>query len=243
MNGDRRSIRKLVNDLLAFGIDDLNVDIVLCPPSIYLDFVGQLIKGTSIKLGAQDLNRRDKGAYTGEISGPMLRDIGCDYVIIGHCERRLGFGETDLSVAKKFAGAKAHGLKPILCVGETLEQKTKGLSQTVVIEQLNAVLARVGIEGFRNSIVSYEPIWAIGTGRTITPEEGQKVHRVIRERLASVDEEIAQEIRILYGGSVKPHNALDLFSESDIDGGLIGKAALDAKDFMDICLAANGKKQ
>jgi triosephosphate isomerase len=189
-------------------------------------------------LGAQNVSEHASGAFTGETAGSMLRDTGCEFVIVGHSERRALMGETSSIVAAKFKAALATGLKPILCVGETLEQRESGQTKAVIDEQLNAVLDEVGIDGFGDAVVAYEPVWAIGTGVTASPEQAQEVHRHIRALLESRDAGVAEKIKILYGGSVKGDNAAGLFSNPDIDGGLIGGASLKSDDFLAIAEAA-----
>ena len=211
----------------------------VCPPYVYLPLVQQALKGSAVALGAQNLSLwADSGAYTGEISGRMLDEFGCRYVIVGHSERRGLMGETDDAVAEKVERALAANLTPILCVGETLAQREDGETEAVVLAQLGAVMERCGAQGLARSVVAYEPVWAIGTGRTATPEQAQQVHAVLRGAVAQKDAKIADSLRILYGGSVKPENAAELFAQNDIDGGLIGGAALDASAFLAICQAA-----
>lgn len=215
------------------------VDIAICPPYVYLPLVQQTLQGSAVALGAQNLSLwADAGAYTGEISGRMLDEFGCRYVIVGHSERRGLMGETDDAVAEKVERALAANLTPILCVGETLAQREDGETESVVLAQLGAVMERCGVQGLARSVVAYEPVWAIGTGRTATPEQAQQVHAVLRGAVAQKDAKIADSLRILYGGSVKPENAAELFAQNDIDGGLIGGAALDATAFLAICQAA-----
>ncbi len=196
------------------------------------------ISGTPIGLGAQDVSDEDSGAYTGEVAGAMLQDVGCRYVIVGHSERRSIYGESDEFTARKHAAALRHGLTPILCVGELLEEREQGATEQVVERQLDAVIDLVGIEGLNGAVIAYEPVWAIGTGKTATPEQAQEVHAFIRGRLGSESTAIAESTRILYGGSVKAANAPELFSMPDIDGGLIGGASLSADEFLAICRAA-----
>jgi triosephosphate isomerase len=200
----------------------------------------RLLQGSVIALGAQDLcEQTGEGAYTGEVSGAMLRDAGCRYVIVGHSERRTIYGEDDQRVAEKFFAARAAGLTPILCVGERLEERERGDTEAVVARQLDAVLNREGgAAALAGAVIAYEPVWAIGTGRTATPEQAQQVHAFIRRRIAGRDRGVADRLQILYGGSVKPGNAAELFAMADIDGGLIGGASLDAEHFLAICRAA-----
>jgi triosephosphate isomerase len=191
-------------------------------------------------LGAQNVAAQASGAYTGEVSAAMLRDVGCSHAIVGHSERRAMYGETDEIVVAKFRAARAEGLVPILCVGETLDERRAGGTMRVVSGQIEAVLQHVGVESFADAIVAYEPVWAIGTGQTATPDQAQEVHANIRATFASADAKISSGLRILYGGSVKGANAADLFAMDDIDGGLIGGASLDSDQFLAICHAASG---
>ncbi len=211
---------------------------LLCPPYPYLRAVVEWVGG-EIGVGAQDLSTRTgSGAYTGEVSGAMLADVGCTHVIVGHSERRGLFGESDETVAGKFEAAQGAGLTPILCVGETLEEREADRTETVVRRQIAAVLDRVGVGAFANAVVAYEPVWAIGTGKTATPEQAQQVHALIRAMIAAQDATIAAGLIILYGGSVKAGNAAQLLAMDDIDGGLVGGASLDASEFLSIFRAA-----
>ena len=213
------------------------VDCAVCVPFPYLAQAQQKLAGSNVKWGAQDVHQLDKGAYTGEVSAPMLRDFGCRYVIVGHSERRAYYGESSRLVAEKFLAAQQAGLIPILCVGETLQQRESGVTENVVAEQLDALTGLGGAQALRNSVVAYEPVWAIGTGKTATAEQAQAVHGFIRRRIASQDGQIAAGLCILYGGSVKAGNAAELFAMPDIDGGLIGGASLVAEEFLAICRA------
>ncbi len=225
-------------DAVAEGMKQLSgVDCAVCVPFPYLFQAQQKLSGTSVKWGAQDVHQLEKGAYTGEVSASMLQDFGCRYVIVGHSERRSLYGESSQLVAEKFAAVQKTGMLPILCVGETLEQREAGSTETVVAEQLDAVIALLGVQCLREAVVAYEPVWAIGTGKTATPEQAQAVHAFIRQRIAEHDEQVAAGLCILYGGSVKAGNAAELFAMSDIDGGLIGGASLIAEDFLAICRA------
>ena len=225
-------------DAVAEGMKQLSgVDCAVCVPFPYLFQAQQQLSGTSVKWGAQDVHQLEKGAYTGEVSASMLQDFGCRYVIVGHSERRSLYGESSQLVAEKFAAVQKTGMLPILCVGETLEQREAGSTETVVAEQLDAVIALLGVQCLREAVVAYEPVWAIGTGKTATPEQAQAVHAFIRQRIAEHDEQVAAGLCILYGGSVKAGNAAELFAMSDIDGGLIGGASLIAEDFLAICRA------
>lgn len=238
MNGTLDTIRPLMGKLIEGIRADVKAEIVICPPFVYLAEVASLLGKSGMVLGAQNLARHDSGAYTGEISAAMLLDYQCRYVIVGHSERRTLYGETDVLVAEKFAQANKAGLTPILCVGEYLEEREAGDTDNVIARQLDAVITKCSIESFDQAVIAYEPVWAIGTGRTATPEQAQEVHAFIRLRLARHDERIADNVRILYGGSVKATNAEELFTMADIDGGLIGGASLDANDFLTICRAA-----
>ena len=236
--------RAFVSELLA-GIKEgvsaaSGVEVIVCPPFVYLDQAASLLAGTSISLGAQNLCQvAGQGAYTGEISSDMLRDLSCGHVIVGHSERRNIYGETDALVAEKTIVAANAGLTPILCVGELLEERESGRTEQVVGRQLDALLqSEDGVAALRQTVIAYEPVWAIGTGKTATPDQAQEVHAFIRQRLAQTSQDLANDTRILYGGSVKPGNAAELFGMPDIDGGLIGGASLEAEGFLAICRAA-----
>jgi len=237
MNGNRDSAVKLADAVLQ-GPDGRKAEVLLCPPFVHLADVSRALKGSGIRLGAQDLCAEDNGAFTGEVSGAMLRDLGCSHVIVGHSERRALFGEDDAWVARKFMAAQKAGLVPILCVGETLAEREAGATHAVVGRQLQAVLGAAGIGAFVQAVVAYEPVWAIGTGRTAKSDQAQEVHALIRGLLAGEDAKIASAVRLLYGGSVKAANAAELFRMPDIDGGLVGGASLDAAEFLAICTAA-----
>ncbi len=213
---------------------------LVCPPFPYLATAAKLLGGSGVKLGAQTVSEHESGAFTGEVSPGMLKDIGCEYVIVGHSERRALYGESSFQVAAKFKAAQAAGLTPILCVGETLEERESGATESVVDYQLGAVLDAAGIAAFGSAVIAYEPVWAIGTGKTATPEQAQDVHRHIREKLSEQDADIAAGVQILYGGSMKGDNAAGLLAMPDIDGGLIGGASLKANDFLAIAAAAAG---
>ncbi len=213
------------------------VDCTVCVPFPYLAQAQQMLRASSVKWGAQDVHQMDKGAYTGEVAASMLCDFGCRHVIVGHSERRSLYGETSQLVAEKFVAAQKAGLLPILCVGETLAQRENGTTEAVVAEQLDAVIKLLGVQSLRNAVLAYEPVWAIGTGQTASPQQAQAVHAFIRQRVASLDGQVAQGLCILYGGSVKATNAAELFSMADIDGGLIGGASLVAEEFLAICRA------
>ncbi len=240
MNGSLASVRELLAGIKE-GIDAVKrAEVAVCPPAIYIPEVQSQLAGTPIAWGGQDLSVHDAGAYTGEISGPMLRDFDCKYVIIGHSERRTYHGESDQLVAQKFEAARRNGLVPIFCIGETLEEREAGTTEAVVARQVDAVIEHCGVEMLGEGVIAYEPVWAIGTGRTATPEQAQEVHAFIRGRIAEKSAAVAESLRILYGGSMKPDNASDLLAQPDIDGGLIGGASLKANDFLAICTAANG---
>jgi triosephosphate isomerase len=211
---------------------------VVCPPFILIPLAAKELAGTAAAWGGQNLDAHKSGAYTGEVSGPMLKDFGCTYVIVGHSERRALFGESDQVVAEKFKAAQEAGLTPILCVGELLAEREANQTESVVARQLDAVLNLVGIGALEKSVIAYEPVWAIGTGKTATPQQAQDVHKFIRGRIAVKDAKIADGLRILYGGSMKGANAKELISQPDIDGGLIGGASLQAEEFLTICRAA-----
>jgi triosephosphate isomerase len=239
MNGSRASVAELLGGLKA-GIGQVTTaEVAVCAPAIYLPDTRAALTATPIKWGGQDLSVHASGAYTGEIAGSMLNDFGCHYVIIGHSERRAYHAETDETVAQKFAAARAVGLVPILCVGETLEEREQGITEEVVGRQLDAVVAHCGIDTVGEGVIAYEPVWAIGTGMTATPEQAQQVHAFIRARLAAGSQAVADGMRILYGGSMNPKNAAELVAQPDIDGGLIGGASLKAPDFLAVCSAAN----
>lgn len=220
------------------GVVGLPLDVAVCVPYPYLDQAHAALGGSNVSWGAQDVSEHAQGAYTGEVSAAMLNDFGCRYAIVGHSERRSYYGDTDASVAAKFEAALKAGLVPILCVGETLEEREANVTTAVVTRQLDAVISRCGVAALVKSVVAYEPVWAIGTGRTASPEQAQEVHAMIRARVAREDAAVAAGLRILYGGSMKPSNAKELMAQPDIDGGLIGGAALVAADFVAICTAA-----
>ncbi|HPG00108.1 MAG TPA: triose-phosphate isomerase [Kiritimatiellia bacterium] len=229
----------LVNGLKADLAAMDKVDVVVCPPFTALAAVAQALKDTKIAVGAQNMHWEKSGAFTGEVSAEMLREIGVHYVILGHSERRAYFHETDETVNRKTKAALAAGLRPIVCVGETLEQREAGQMASVVESQVRGSLAGLSSADLLGTVVAYEPVWAIGTGRTATPAQAQEVHALIRGVLKSMaDEHVAQSVRIQYGGSVKGSNAKELFGQQDIDGGLIGGASLEAKSFVDIVRGA-----
>jgi triosephosphate isomerase len=234
MNASKDSVDNLIKDLLT-GMDGITSEVLVCAPFPYLAQVELLIQGSKVMLGAQNLNTNASGAYTGEVSADMIKDFGARHVIVGHSERRSLYGETSAMVAEKTKAAFNAGLIPLLCIGESIEQRDSGNTEAVIEKQLSAVIELVGIEAFNQIIIAYEPVWAIGTGVTATPEQAQEAHLFIRSLLAKNDESVAQKTPILYGGSMNASNASELISCADIDGGLIGGAALKAEDFLQIC--------
>lgn len=236
MNGTRAGINELLRVLVPAVSHGINgVDIVVCPPFPYLNVVADAIKGCEIVLGAQNVWCEKEGAFTGEISPGMLADCRARYVIIGHSERRGHLAESDELIARKFDAAQQADLIPILCVGETLAQRNNGAAKAAVAAQVDAVLTRAGVAAFERAVIAYEPVWAIGTGRSATAQEAQQMHAFIRELVAGQDADVAGVIQLLYGGSVSPANAAELFEQADIDGGLVGGASLDASAFIEIC--------
>ncbi len=239
MHGNRASSSALLSTLRSGVGAKAQAEIAVCPPYLYIPLAAETLKGSAIVWGGQNLDVHSSGAYTGEIAGAMLRDHGCTYVIVGHSERRALYGENDVLVAEKYAAAQAAGLIPILCVGETLTERESSQTENVVARQLDTVIEKNGIASFTKAVVAYEPVWAIGTGKTATPEQAQAVHAFIRAKLGKLDRNISGGVRILYGGSVKGSNAKELFSQPDIDGGLIGGASLQAEEFLTIIRAAD----
>jgi triosephosphate isomerase len=239
MHGTRSENARLIEEVTSRYPADPAADCIVCPPYVYLQEVGRLLRDSAILLGAQDVSAADThGAFTGEVSATMLKDVGCQYVVVGHSERRLLYRESDQLVARKFAAAQARALVPILCVGEQLADRETGRTREVVGRQLDAVLELCGAHTLANAVIAYEPVWAIGTGRNATPEQAQEVHAFIRARIAAQDATISEVTRILYGGSVKASNAAELFAMPDVDGGLIGGASLKADEFLAILAAA-----
>ncbi len=239
MHGSKAFILDLVTGLNSKSGELKGVDVAVCPPSLYIDYTMRSLSTDVIAVGAQNMAEEpNQGAFTGEGSASMLKDLGCRYVILGHSERRAIYGETNAEVANKVRVALEAGITPILCVGETLQERESGVMELVISEQLDAVLDLIGIAAFEGVVIAYEPVWAIGTGVTASPEQAQDVHAFIREKLAQLDAQVADNVVIQYGGSVKPGNAKELFGQPDIDGGLIGGASLDADDFIAICKAA-----
>ncbi|NND44523.1 MAG: triose-phosphate isomerase [Xanthomonadales bacterium] len=240
MHGSDSFIRSLLGGIVSGleqgGKDPENAaEVVVFPPFPYLPLVQSLLQETSLRWGGQNLNPHASGAHTGEVAASMLLEFGCRYVLVGHSERRALYGETDADVAARFVAARDAGLWPVLCVGETLAQREAGQTEAVIARQLDAVLAQVEVGSFATAIVAYEPVWAIGTGHTATPDQAQSVHAFIRDKFTGLDDTIGDSLRILYGGSVNGSNAADLFAEADIDGGLVGGASLKAPDFLAIC--------
>ena len=238
MHGSLAANARLLEALKAGLPEAEGLGYAVCAPYPYLAQVSQALSGSRIAWGAQNVSEHDSGAYTGEVSGAMLREFGCRFAIVGHSERRGLYGEDDGRVAAKFLAAQRAGLTPILCVGETLEQRENGETENVVGRQLDAALEAAGVAALADAVLAYEPVWAIGTGKNATPQQAQYVHAFIRARLAKRDASLAQRVTILYGGSVKPGNAGELFAMPDVDGGLVGGASLVAEDFIAICAAA-----
>jgi len=242
MNGSFEDTNELLigiaDNLIEHSESELNTEILICPPYVYLETASRLLSDTQMILGSQNVCTELKGAYTGEISSSMLKDLTCTYSIVGHSERRNIYGESDTTVGHKFDAAAKCGLNPILCLGESLEERLDNKAISVIKRQLDAVVDIAGVNAFAHAVIAYEPVWAIGTGKTATPQQAQDIHKNIREMIAQRSGKIADEIRILYGGSVKPNNAAEIFSMPDIDGGLIGGASLNADDFTAIIKAA-----
>lgn len=238
MHGSAADVERFTTALNAAALPD-DVDVLVCPPFPYLAQMVRHAEGTPLRIGAQNVCDKDgPGAYTGEVSAAMLADVGCRYAIVGHSERRALYGEDDEVVAVKFEAAREAGLTPIVCVGETLAEREAGDTENVLRRQLGTVLAECDVAAFETAVVAYEPVWAIGTGRTATPEQAQAAHAFLRAQIAAEDDILANRVRILYGGSVKPDNAAELFACEDVDGGLVGGASLDAESFLAICQAA-----
>ena len=242
MNGSLAANQALLQAIMPSLATLSGAQFAVCVPFPYLAQAQQQLRGSNIAHGAQDVCQFDAGAYTGGVSAAMLADLGCRYVIVGHSERRHIFGETDDVVALKFAASLKRRLTPILCVGETLAERESGVTEAVVARQLDAVVKHCEIEALRQAVVAYEPVWAIGTGKTATPQQAQAVHAFIRARLGAADRALAEGLQVLYGGSVKASNAAELFAMPDVDGGLIGGASLVAEEFGAICRAAARKE-
>jgi triosephosphate isomerase len=238
MNGGTAANEALVSAIVDGLPEGSGFRLLVCPPFPYLASIAGLVEGSKVALGAQNVSEHESGAFTGETAPSMLKDVGCEYVIVGHSERRAIYGESSEQVTAKFAAAQAAGVTPILCVGETLDEREAGTTEQVIDEQLDAVLNTAGVAAFAEAVIAYEPVWAIGTGMTATPEQAQDVHKHIRARLAAHDAELADKVQILYGGSMKGENAPGLLTMPDIDGGLIGGASLKANDFLAIAQAA-----
>jgi triosephosphate isomerase (TIM) len=238
MHGSRAETARLIEELLAQCPPAPAAACIVCPPFVYLHEAARLLRDSQVGLGAQDVCAEAHGAFTGEVSAAMLKDVGCENVIVGHSERRLLYRESDQLVARKFAAAQGRGLVPILCVGEQLAEREGGRTREVVARQLDAVLELCGAGALEHAVIAYEPVWAIGTGRNATAEQAQEVHSFLRARIGSRDARISQATRILYGGSVKAGNAAELFAMPDVDGGLIGGASLKADEFLAILAAA-----
>ena len=238
LNGTKESVTSLVNALKEPAAQSPSVEVAVCAPAIFIGLVESLAKDTAIKYGSEDVDVHTKGAFTGENSPEMIKEFGCKYAIVGHSERRAYHNETNEVVAAKYKAAQESGLIPVLCIGESLEQFEAKQTANVVKTQLQAVIDMNGIKSFENAVIAYEPIWAIGTGKTATPEIAQDVHATIRSFLASFDAAVADKVQILYGGSCNAKTAPDLFKQPDIDGGLVGGASLKPLDFAAIIKAA-----
>ncbi len=238
MNGSSDSVKELISGIKDGMASVTKAAVVVCPPAVYIACVSGAADGSAIKVGGQNICDEDGGAFTGEISADMLKDTGCEYAIVGHSERRALYGETDALVAKRFAAARRNGIIPIFCIGETLEERESGVTNDVCARQIDAVIDLEGVAALADSVIAYEPVWAIGTGKVATPEQAQEVHAFIRGKIAALDAGVAEGLQILYGGSMNPGNAKELIGQPDIDGGLIGGASLKAEDFLAICQAA-----
>jgi triosephosphate isomerase len=237
-NGETVANRRLLEKVRASAGALRGVEAAVCVPFTYLAQVQQILGDSNVAWGGQDVSQFGAGAYTGAVTATMLTDFGCKYVIVGHSERRAIFGDSDAIVAAKFEAARKAALLPILCVGESLQERESGVTESVVGRQIDAIVGASGVAALARAVVAYEPVWAIGTGKTATPEQAQAVHAFIRQRIAQLDPGVAAGLQILYGGSVKAANAAELFAQPDIDGGLIGGASLVADEFMAICQAA-----
>ncbi len=238
MHGSRAANQSLLSELEMNVKPEWPIDIVVFPPYVYLTDAVRMLEDGRIAVGAQDVCAESGGAFTGQVCASMLKDVGCTHVIVGHSERRRWYHEDDALIARKFGAALEAGLVPILCVGETLEERERHQTEAVIARQLDAVTAMHGAGGFTRALLAYEPVWAIGTGRTASPVQAQEVHAFLRGRIVGQDAKIGRQLRILYGGSVKGGNAAELFAMPDVDGGLIGGASLSAEEFLKICEAA-----
>ncbi|WP_426360370.1 triose-phosphate isomerase [Pseudocolwellia sp. HL-MZ19] len=239
MNGNLALVDTMTSELNNIKFSD-DVKVVICPSFVYLSALSAKIANNNIKLGAQNISEHASGAYTGEVSAYMLNEMSASYVIIGHSERRSIFGETDKQIAQKVKFALANGLTPILCIGESEAERVEERTDAVLSQQLQPVIDEIGIESFKDVVIAYEPVWAIGTGKTASPEMAQETHQFIRQFLAKNNAEIAEGVSLLYGGSVNAANSKELFAQTDIDGGLIGGASLKVDEFKIICSAAQG---
>jgi len=239
MNGNLAENDKLLNTISTLYDSSESIDVVICPPSIYIAQVSKELLKSKIKYGAQNVSANRNGAYTGEVSTSMLHDFGCSYVLLGHSERRSLNHESDIEIANKFSTAVQAEIIPVLCVGETLTQRQCDETFLVIAKQISTVVEQVGIQAFEHAVIAYEPVWAIGTGETASPEQAQEVHGQIRRQLSAFDGNIAANIQIIYGGSVNANNADSLFKQKDIDGGLVGGCSLNGDDFISICKAYN----
>nr|Q56738.1 RecName: Full=Triosephosphate isomerase; Short=TIM; Short=TPI; AltName: Full=Triose-phosphate isomerase [Vibrio sp. ANT-300]AAB48658.1 triosephosphate isomerase [Vibrio sp.] len=239
LNATKGSVEALINGLVDAAKDNATVEVAVCPPAVFIPQVEALTADTAITYGAQDCDVNTSGAFTGENSAVMLKEFGCKYTLVGHSERRVIHGESSEVVADKFAVTPENGLVPVLCIGETLEQFEAGETKAVVEAQLQAVVTKSGITSLNNAVIGYEPVWAIGTGKTATPEIAQEIPAHIRSWLAEQDAAVANKVQILYGGSVKPANSAELFGQADIDGGLVGGASLDAVEFSKVISGAS----
>lgn len=238
MNGSLSANQQLLEGIKAGVAEGVSAKVVVCPSAVYIAQVAGLLNGSGISWGGQNLSQEKSGAFTGEISADMLLDYQCSYVIVGHSERRVLYGESDALVAQKYRVAQAAGLIPFLCLGELLEEREAGETESAVARQLDAVIDEVGIAAIGAGVLAYEPVWAIGSGKTASPQQAQDIHAFIRRHVAKKDTAVAEKVQILYGGSVKADNAVELFAMADIDGGLIGGAALEAEGFLAICRAS-----
>ncbi|MFK5891764.1 MAG: triose-phosphate isomerase [Pseudomonadota bacterium] len=239
MNSSVSMVNELITGVVAGAKNLSTVEAAVCPPYLYIPMVAEATKDSNVSVGSQNVSTQASGAFTGEISTDMIKNFSCKYSIIGHSERRTLYNETDALVAEKFKVVKASGLIPIFCIGETLEEREANETESVVARQLDAVSNLNGNDAFSGCVIAYEPVWAIGTGKTASPEQAQSVHAFIRQHISKLNSDNAEKVQILYGGSMNPGNAKDLLSQNDIDGGLIGGASLKSDDFMAICQAGN----